>query len=408
MENPVNPFLDFVSYNWIALVHGTLNEETKESNVAARVMGLIGLIPTVIALPFGGVYFLTKKVIVFCYLFEVRNVAYKIIKPSSIKLELESQPQNRHTITTNKIAELHKGNIATELSTTKASKSPEHTYILGTFLGGGTAKSAYVAKNIMTGNFIVNVKYLPGIVPKDRKREIEMMDKFQGNPDFVQKAYTVTVNEEVQAIGLEYCNRGSVETVFDELADEDKWNLFETLARGLIAMKKESIVHHDLKFDNIFVNQIDGKLKFKIGDLGLAKTYDEGRTEFPGGSIPTMAPECLDLGEKDRSKSDLWSAGILMYEMYYGISPLHVSRWKKEIGPASNYQKIIIMRTAITNYLNKDFRLKEIHDDKDSIPKIIADLLQIDPEKRPSPEDLYKRLLDLKESGVEFSLPMEF
>lgn len=408
MEHPVNPFLDFVSYNWTALVHGTLNEETKESNVAARIMGLIGIIPTVIALPLGGVYFLTKKVIVFCYLLEVRDVALEIIKPSSVNLSVESKPHNKHTITTNKIAELYKDKID-ELITTKAKdSSTEHIYLLGAHLGDGTSKIAYVAKNIKTGNFVVNADYRSDTLEINRKREIEMMDKFKGNPDFVQKAYTITAKDQTHAIGLEYCNRGSVENVYDELEDKDKWNLFTTIARGLIAMQVEGIVHHDLKFDNIFVTQNDGKLKFKIGDLGLAKTYEEGRNGFPGGNIRRMAPECLARGEIDRSKSDLWSVGVMMYEMYYGVLPLHVRTWEKNNHYVRDRSKTEFMNDMITEHLPKDIRLKDIPNDKDSIPKIIADLLQIDPEKRPTPEDLHKRLLDLKESGAQFSLPMEF
>lgn len=98
------------------------------------------------------------------------------------------------------------------------------------------------------------------------------------------------------------------------------------LVEGLAAAHDHSIIHCDLKPANLFLTE-DGRLK--ILDFGLAKLrlpYAETATQLEpdadslAGTFPYMAPEQL-LGEAEDARTDLYAAGLVLYEMATGQRP---------------------------------------------------------------------------------------
>ncbi len=98
------------------------------------------------------------------------------------------------------------------------------------------------------------------------------------------------------------------------------------LAEGLAAAHEQSVVHRDLKPGNLRVTS-DGRLK--ILDFGLAKLLlPEGQAMTESltgagamaGTLPYMAPEQLR-GEEVDTRSDLYAAGVVLYEMATGRRP---------------------------------------------------------------------------------------
>jgi len=92
------------------------------------------------------------------------------------------------------------------------------------------------------------------------------------------------------------------------------------IIEGLTTAHEKGIVHRDLKPDNIFITK-DGKVK--IIDFGLAKAAQgtlitqEGSTQ---GTAAYMSPEQAQ-GETVDRRTDIWSLGIVMYEMITGQRP---------------------------------------------------------------------------------------
>ena len=97
------------------------------------------------------------------------------------------------------------------------------------------------------------------------------------------------------------------------------------MAEGLAAAHAQGIIHRDLKPGNLRVTP-EGRLK--ILDFGLAQlqpvpdaaTVTAADAAGGGGTLPYMAPEQLR-GEKGDMRSDLWSAGTVLYEAATGKAP---------------------------------------------------------------------------------------
>ena len=111
------------------------------------------------------------------------------------------------------------------------------------------------------------------------------------------------------------------------LPEREVFQLGKQLASGLEAAHKEGVIHRDLKPSNMKITP-DGRLK--ILDFGLAYLLKMGteatatapitETYSDAGTLPYMAPEQIK-GHRPDARADVWSAGVVLYEMSTGQRP---------------------------------------------------------------------------------------
>lgn len=117
---------------------------------------------------------------------------------------------------------------------------------------------------------------------------------------------------------LDYCGQGSLQDLIFErkyLSEQAVVNITEGILRGYGILEGSNILHRDLKPSNILIK--DNTIK--LADFGLSKILGDGgeMAQTMVGSPIYMSPEVLS-NRPYNQKADIWSLGVLIYEMLFG------------------------------------------------------------------------------------------
>ena len=204
---------------------------------------------------------------------------------------------------------------------------------------------------------------------------------------------------------IEYCNGGSLVkalkyhlTKFNKPVPENIVRYFiKNILTAVIYLNNKNIIHRDIKSDNILLhyeNEQDleennfTKAKIKLIDFGFARYLDEN--ELAGSLVGTpmyMDPKVLQtfLESKSRvvqgfydQKVDVWSLGILTYELLIGIVPF-MSKDIKGLFANVNKRDFYIPKEEKRNFYLSEYAIK-----------FIDKTLNIDTNVRPLPSELIR------------------
>ena len=178
---------------------------------------------------------------------------------------------------------------------------------------------------------------------------------------------------------MEYCEGGDVGTLLkkckkesDYIAEDVIWKIFTQIVLALYECHKHKggkILHRDLKPANIF---LDGQNNIKLGDFGLSRIMGE-QSMFAYTHVGTpyyMSPEQIN-ESKYNEKSDIWSAGCLLYE---------ISALKPPFEAKNHLSLALKIKTGKFDRL--PIRYSE------DLQKLIEAMLYINPDKRPDVDQL--------------------
>jgi eukaryotic-like serine/threonine-protein kinase len=120
-----------------------------------------------------------------------------------------------------------------------------------------------------------------------------------------------------------------------KLTPKERLELFVPICQAVQHAHQKGIIHRDLKPSNILVTIIDGRPIPKVIDFGVAKatagklTDESLSTNFGAvvGTLEYMAPEQAGYsGEDIDTRADIYSLGVILYEMLTGLRPLDSKR----------------------------------------------------------------------------------
>lgn len=181
---------------------------------------------------------------------------------------------------------------------------------------------------------------------------------------------------------LEYVEYGSLRDFFNSkkasVSVQEQLSILGDVANGLRFLHRADppIVHGNLKGTNVLIGS---DLKAKLTDFGLAGTL--GRNELAPTASFWFAPECLVENPVFTTYSDIYSFGVLIYEVFARTDP-YAGENKKEV-----------LREIVDPEINK----------RPAIPKgcpvkvalLMSDCFSADPQSRPSCDEVSGRVMRL-------------
>ena len=199
-------------------------------------------------------------------------------------------------------------------------------YKIVEFLGGGGMSNVYLAEDLIL-NRKVAVKMIH-IAPHEKEEMIRRFEREVHNTSRLSHENIVNVidvgeNNEYFYLVMEYIEGPTLSEYIKThgpLSIETAINFAEQILDGIQHAHEAGIVHRDIKPQNILV---DRHKTLRILDFGIAKALSETamtQTSHVLGTVQYLSPEQAR-GESTDMTTDIYSIGIVLYEMLVGEPP---------------------------------------------------------------------------------------
>jgi serine/threonine protein kinase len=201
--------------------------------------------------------------------------------------------------------------------------TPQDRYEVIETLGTGATSRVYKARDTLIGRIVALKTFLHGFGSRDLQQQFLREAQIIGglsHPNIVALYDVGTSKEGAPYLVMEYVEGKTLESVFDAgplpLPRVAVWA--GDLATALGQAHRAKIIHGDVKPANILMTP-QGQVK--LGDFGIAhfSTQASGSGNLMG-TPAYLSPEQI-LGNSQDSRSDLFSLGIILYQMSTGIRP---------------------------------------------------------------------------------------
>ncbi|PKY29476.1 kinase-like protein [Rhizophagus irregularis] len=181
---------------------------------------------------------------------------------------------------------------------------------------------------------------------------------------------------------MQYADGGNLRNYLKEnfsiLTWNDKIKLAYQITEGIKYLHGENILHRDLHSKNIVIHRGEAK----IIDLGIAKSTETETHLHSGvfGMVPYIDPKVLESGSyKYEKKSDIYSLGVLMWELSSGYPPFH------------DNEDLIVLKIRLIEGIRED----PISNTPCEYLKLYQSCWNSEPDARPSIEQVFNKLEEI-------------
>ena len=213
------------------------------------------------------------------------------------------------------------------------------------------------------------------------EREISILKKL--NHINVIKSYKINEDSDKYYIVMEYCENGELFNYIVErqrLDENEASYFFYQLINGLDYIHHKNIVHRDLKPENLLLGK--GNI-LKIVDFGLSNYCEEEKLlSTPCGSPCYASPEMVCGNKYNGLLIDIWSCGIIIFEMTCGFLPF------EDVDNEILFKKIMKCKIEYPEFLSKN------------VLDIMKKILVVDPNKRISIPEIRKHPFYLRGKSI--------
>ena len=181
-------------------------------------------------------------------------------------------------------------------------------------------------------------------------------------------------NTQTLNLVLEFADDGDLATKIQNykksnqiFKENEIWSLFIQMIKGLKVLHEHQIMHRDLKSANIFLTKSG---TCKLGDLNVSKVVKKGLLYTQTGTPYFASPEVW-MDKPYDYKSDIWSVGCILYEMCSLSLPFK----------GKNFNEVY------KNVINGHYEpIPQFYSDE--LSKVVSGLLQVNPNNRPTCEQI--------------------
>jgi serine/threonine protein kinase len=211
----------------------------------------------------------------------------------------------------------------------------DHKYLVERVLGHGGMGKVYLARDLTLHNRAVVIKVLLEASVKDDyvvrkfRQEVEALSRID-HPGVVNVLGAGELPDGKPYIVMQYVNGVTLRSQIpvEGMDLERAAVILKQIGAALEQVHEQKIFHRDLKPDNIMLQSLKGEEHVKVVDFGIAKVKDSVVApstvdKVPIGTVLYMSPEQLRGGERITAASDIYSLGVIAYEMLTGRRPFN-------------------------------------------------------------------------------------
>ncbi|KAA6389523.1 MAG: putative serine:threonine protein kinase ULK2 [Streblomastix strix] len=256
-------------------------------------------------------------------------------------------------------------------------------------LGHGAYGKVYLVQDATRGNQILAAKVLP--IRNFNRREWDTANEMRlqcKNLDYLTQIYQMYQSQSDVIIVMEFVNMSGLDAFEKKngacglpltIVRKMMWQILE----GIYEMHNVKMIHRDLKDENILMNwslnvldntsptgfryasneqeDMNCEVSMKITDFGLARRLEDNQmAQTHCGTPLNMAPEVLDDQRAFDAKADIWSAGIVFYQLCTSKFPF----------PAKSIPEM-------KNMVQRPFHSVKMHPQQQQLPNIQQQYIQL-------------------------------